>query len=537
MSGNHSWGHLALACCLALVVRGGVAAEAAAPPEVGGLVWCPGSKTCLSWSPAAGAATYRLYSGRLATLPDLLAASPDSCLVSQSAATTTGPLLQDRPEPCSLFWYLVTAQNAEGEGPAGDASAGPRVVNSTGSCLVSCAPVAVSCLNPEDCCSGRCFAGACDEACCREGGGLCSEPGDCCSGVCNAGVCAARIVCPYGLTDCSGACVDVRTDGANCGSCGHACATGQMCVSGSCAPLSAAIQYSIPASPSATTTTFNLVGSAVGVTVSIYSNGSCSGSAAASGPASAFNSAGIPVTIPSNSLMTFYARAADGAGSTSACSAGFTVIHDSVEMTPVITGSNPSSPSRTATMFSLRGTADTGGVAPTTVFLYTNGACGGSPVNSGTAALFGSVGIAVPIAPNSGATFYARGTDMAGNTSGCSTGFTVIHDSVEATPAFIGSNPPSPSSTATTFYLIGTADTGTYVAPTTVRIYSNSACSGSPVNSGTAAVFGSVGIPVTIAPNSSGTFYASAIDTAGNASSCSTGITVTHNPNRPPSGS
>jgi len=38
---------------------------------------------------------------------------------------------------------------------------------------------------------------------------------------------------------------------------------------------------------------------------------------------------------------------------------------------------------------------------------------------------------------------------------------------------------------------------------------------------------------VTIAPSSSGTFYAKAIDAAGNTSGCSTGITVTNDPNLP----
>ena len=42
--------------------------------------------------------------------------------------------LTEIPGAGSFFWYLVRAASAGGEGPAGDASAGPRMQNSSGSC-------------------------------------------------------------------------------------------------------------------------------------------------------------------------------------------------------------------------------------------------------------------------------------------------------------------------------------------------------------------------------------------------------------------
>ena len=37
-------------------------------------------------------------------------------------------------EPGRLYWYLVVGRNGAAEGPAGNASAGPRLANSSGSC-------------------------------------------------------------------------------------------------------------------------------------------------------------------------------------------------------------------------------------------------------------------------------------------------------------------------------------------------------------------------------------------------------------------
>jgi len=38
------------------------------------------------------------------------------------------------PASGDFYWYIVVGVNATGEGSAGTATAGPRVVNSTGTC-------------------------------------------------------------------------------------------------------------------------------------------------------------------------------------------------------------------------------------------------------------------------------------------------------------------------------------------------------------------------------------------------------------------
>ena len=81
---------------------------------------------------------YRLYRTTQLQFANLLNASTDSCLrftgANQSATTASG--LTDDPAAVAgkLYGYLVTGVNIVGEGPAGSATAGPRIVNSSGSC-------------------------------------------------------------------------------------------------------------------------------------------------------------------------------------------------------------------------------------------------------------------------------------------------------------------------------------------------------------------------------------------------------------------
>jgi hypothetical protein len=64
--------------------------------------------------------------------------------------------------------------------------------------------------------------------------------------------------------------------------------------------------------------------------------------------------------------------------------------------------------------------------------------------------------------------------------------------------------------------------TGTAEANSTVRLYTNSACSSTVAGSGSAAQLASGGIAVSVADNTTTTFFARATDQAGNISPCST---------------
>ncbi len=93
-----------------------------------------------------------------------------------------------------------------------------------------------------------------------------------------------------------------------------------------------------------------------------------------------------------------------------------------------------------------------------------------------------------------------------------------------ATPTLTRTNPASPSDNTAPFVI------GTAVSGTTVKLYTNATCTGSPVVSGTAAAFASPGLQVTVAENSTTSFYATATDNLGNASECSRAISYTEDP-------
>jgi subtilisin-like proprotein convertase family protein len=98
------------------------------------LRWSAGSKTSMEWEAAAGASFYNVYRGVAESLPDLLDADSDSCRRATVASTTTGSVITEEPPAGAILWYLVRGANAGGEGPAGDATAGPRVQDSSGGC-------------------------------------------------------------------------------------------------------------------------------------------------------------------------------------------------------------------------------------------------------------------------------------------------------------------------------------------------------------------------------------------------------------------
>jgi subtilisin-like proprotein convertase family protein len=98
------------------------------------LNWSPGTTTSLAWEPIAGASFYDLYRGGLADLPNLLNAVAESCRRTVTTGTSTGNVLGETPPVGSIYWYLVRAANGAGEGPAGNATAGPRSQESAGDC-------------------------------------------------------------------------------------------------------------------------------------------------------------------------------------------------------------------------------------------------------------------------------------------------------------------------------------------------------------------------------------------------------------------
>ena len=91
-------------------------------------------KTVMSWPANVQATSYNIYRGLLADLPHLLDGAPGPCARALVAGTNVS--LSESPAglPGGFYWYLVTGSNSTGEGPAGSATAGVRIVNPSGAC-------------------------------------------------------------------------------------------------------------------------------------------------------------------------------------------------------------------------------------------------------------------------------------------------------------------------------------------------------------------------------------------------------------------
>ena len=114
---------------------GGAVPSEAAPggSSSSGQSWT--DKNTQGWPAVSGATWYNVYRGILAQLPNLVTSGTDSCMKAfHTSATSVACSENPSGEAGKLYWYLVTAGNAIGEGTAGSATAGLRTLNSSGTC-------------------------------------------------------------------------------------------------------------------------------------------------------------------------------------------------------------------------------------------------------------------------------------------------------------------------------------------------------------------------------------------------------------------
>jgi hypothetical protein len=90
-----------------------------------------------------------------------------------------------------------------------------------------------------------------------------------------------------------------------------------------------------------------------------------------------------------------------------------------------------------------------------------------------------------------------------------------------AAPTLTRTNPASGADNNSPF-IVGTAASGS-----TVKLYTSATCTGSPVVTGGAGTLALTGLQVSVADNTTTTFYATATDNLNNVSDCSTGISYT----------
>ncbi|MHB8875111.1 MAG: Ig-like domain-containing protein [Myxococcaceae bacterium] len=300
------------------------------------------------------------------------------------------------------------------------------------------------------------------------------------------------------------------------------------------APAAPAIGTSVPLSPSKTATSFQVpVTAEAGSTLRLYTQASCAGTAAFTQVAGAGPST-FTVAVSPNTMTGLSARATDPAGNVSACSPSKTLAHDDLQpAVPALTASVPASPSNASTTPQLTGTAE----ALSTVRVYKNATCTGTPNGSGTAAAAGTFAVSATVTNNSATSFYASATDAAGNVSPCSPALVYRHDNlVPAAPQLLGTLPPSPAKTEASPRVIGLAE-----AASTVRLYSTAGCPGlpgaigttGPQPPGTSTGLGQFSVNVTAISGGTIGVFATATDAAGNTSACSAaGLSYTLDPAR-----
>ncbi|HTK83172.1 MAG TPA: Ig-like domain-containing protein, partial [Bacteroidota bacterium] len=288
-------------------------------------------------------------------------------------------------------------------------------------------------------------------------------------------------------------------------------------------PPAPVITSTTPASPSSDGSPIVHGLSDPGATIRIYKNGTCSSPLAASTVADNFGNFSVAVTMNANTSNALTATAAVG-GATSPCSDIFFYVHDNIAPNaPLITGTTPASPSNDSSIV-VSGTSE----ANSMITVYLNGNCSGPPATSAFTAS-GSFNIGVSVPRNATTPISVTATDQAGNPSVCSAPiFYSEDDVVPSAPSFSGTSPPSPANNNHP-HILGTAEPHAQVT-----LYAAAGCSGPPVGSGTANGAGNFDIMVTVGNNTSTTFYGTAVDTAGNPSTCSVnGISYDEDSNLP----
>jgi len=250
-----------------------------------------------------------------------------------------------------------------------------------------------------------------------------------------------------------------------------------------------------------------------GSAVHLYTNSSCTGTAVGHALAAAYAASGISVSVADNTTTTFYANATNSWGASACSSTSVSYTEDSAPpAAPTPSSTAPASPANNNAP-KVIGSAEAG----STVKLYTNSTCTSAVAATGTAAAFASPGLAVSVADNTTTTYYATATDAAGNVSPCSTAsVSYVEDSLPPVAPTVSSVNPASGSNNNEPKLIGSAAAGS-----TVKLYTNSTCKSSVAGTGSAATFASPGVAATVADNTTTTFYATATDSAGNASACS----------------
>ncbi len=205
----------------------------------------------------------------------------------------------------------------------------------------------------------------------------------------------------------------------------------------------------------------------------------------------------------------------DGDGAGDACD---------VPSPPIVTAIDPVSPSTDATP-TLLGSADANAV----VSVFVAPSCDGIPLATTDSAADGSFAVEVSAGDNRESRFVLRARNTAGLESPCiPSAFPYVHDDTPPdAPAFESIVPTSPS-TDDAPRVSGRAE-----ANARVELHASADCTGAPLGAGSADASGTFSLTISVPNNASTVVHATAIDRAGNRSTCAALTTYVHDGERP----
>jgi hypothetical protein len=223
-------------------------------------------------------------------------------------------------------------------------------------------------------------------------------------------------------------------------------------------------------------------------------------------------------------MLRVLATQTSGSPSTKDASVGFT-IDTAAPNVPTNLTASPSSPSNDSSP-TISGNADPG----STVKIYNSSSCAGSVFGSVAASVGGTFSVDLGLTTDQPYDFYANASDAAGNVSACSSSHAAyVFDSTANAPILNPTTSPASGSNENNPLISGTAEVGS-----TVKLYKTIGCGGAVQGTGI-ATSGAFTISVSVADNSTTTFYGKVdTDLAGNTSVCSSSsVTYVENSSAP----
>ncbi|MBS1963529.1 MAG: fibronectin type III domain-containing protein [Bdellovibrionales bacterium] len=289
------------------------------------------------------------------------------------------------------------------------------------------------------------------------------------------------------------------------------------------APVPVFVQ-TLPASPTKVSSSPFVRGtvSTTITTVKLFDTAGCTHQIA-SGSRPTFVTSGIQVTLTANSTTSIYALDTDIYGNDSPCVSFTTYIHENrVPAAPTWATTSPTSPNNSSTTPTLTGTAaknPASQLSPTVMSIFDSPVCT-NRLGTGTPAQYAGGGLTFNVPADTTTSLYGQSYDAAGNASSCTYLTDYTHDSLKpGRPLFSSVTPNSPSYNQNTSIVGTLAATTDFLAPATVTIYTDAACT-TTLASGTPTQFSSTGIPLTVAANATSTLYGDTVNIVGTRSTC-----------------